>query len=685
MPAAPKASQSKKAAAAAAAKANKGAVRAKTGCYTCRIRRKKCDEERTDHDTCRTCERLRLECLGFGAKRPEWLRENRNVVVLRDKIKAFLASQGLIKGHSGTGSRALDQPPNFLQLSGEPPSSYHSSSDDGTPHRRTLSLTSDEDRHRLVTSSVRDQRDQESAWFNPVFGHGSGFGNPTRSDSPFSTTSFDDMPNHHHAYPLSNSSGSLVDPTHLAVSPAMRSGFSKWYTEIPLDISGLDGLETFTNGLTISGYDTPKASDHGHVPLLFTMPTNWLPPRAVEDSIERYVQMIAEIQYLLGDKQTLPTMIWDSYRSHANSKTALTLLNKVYWRRQQHPNMPVLMDSEINRDLSGLLKELERGNFDNPDDAIAALHAVSLFLFDGGHGAWRNFLKLATHYVKKVLHNPQYANPKDALLFAVPKDAFIVKTAIWFDVLASITTQEPPTFLREVRTMFGPEYSGLYNPQFDTDPQCSMLSPMGCENRVVWALAETSALAHWKDTEDRRCRLSISELVHRGQQIERVLHEKSFEPMMPSAGGDEDMEQIRFLASEIFRCSTRLFLASVVNNDHPQVRTIQDLVDECMAAFHSLFRTPTLDRYKVSRSVIRSTVFGIYLCGSLTHNREHRRHLLGHIERESTAAHNGAGEGVGNCGSIRKMLEKVWKESDAEPAKPVPWRRVLKEDQILLV
>ncbi|KAF5342915.1 hypothetical protein D9758_015396 [Tetrapyrgos nigripes] len=54
-------------------------IRAKSGCYTCRIRRK---------------------CLGFDTKRPNCLREDNQVSVIREKIKNFLASQGMIKGHS---------------------------------------------------------------------------------------------------------------------------------------------------------------------------------------------------------------------------------------------------------------------------------------------------------------------------------------------------------------------------------------------------------------------------------------------------------------------------------------------------------------------------------------------------------------------------------------------------------
>jgi len=127
----------------------KGAVRAKSGCYTCRIRRKKCDEQPNSQGSCQTCVRLRLQCLGFGAKRPEWMREPDSVPVLREKIKTFLASQGMIKGHSGPGPRNSDQQPQILMLSDrvEPRS----------PPTPTLSATSSSDGHRSpVTSYVRD-------------------------------------------------------------------------------------------------------------------------------------------------------------------------------------------------------------------------------------------------------------------------------------------------------------------------------------------------------------------------------------------------------------------------------------------------------------------------------------------------------------------------------------------------
>jgi C6 transcription factor Pro1 len=150
MPAAPKSPQSKKPGAPKA----KGAVRAKSGCYTCRIRRKKCDEHQNQDGHCETCVRLRLQCLGFGAKRPEWLRESRNVSEMRDKIKGFLAAQGMIKGHFGAAARGSEQVP-FLRL--EEDSTPSSSESPPTP---TLSLSPSEPSRPLQPheSSIRDQR-----------------------------------------------------------------------------------------------------------------------------------------------------------------------------------------------------------------------------------------------------------------------------------------------------------------------------------------------------------------------------------------------------------------------------------------------------------------------------------------------------------------------------------------------
>jgi C6 transcription factor Pro1 len=143
----------------AGAPKTKGAIRAKSGCYTCRIRRKKCDEQRNDSGHCRTCVRLKLECLGFGAKRPDFLKESRNVLFMREKIKAFLASQGMIKGHSASGPRNSEQEFLFLRRVDE-----YSSDSSASPPTPTLTIPDDTPHSHLTMSNMRSER-----WFTDPY------------------------------------------------------------------------------------------------------------------------------------------------------------------------------------------------------------------------------------------------------------------------------------------------------------------------------------------------------------------------------------------------------------------------------------------------------------------------------------------------------------------------------------
>jgi len=71
----------------------------KGGCWTCRLRRKKCDEQREEEGgACETCRRLQIECLGWGSKRPEWMKDKKAQDEYKAKIKATLLSNNMIRG-----------------------------------------------------------------------------------------------------------------------------------------------------------------------------------------------------------------------------------------------------------------------------------------------------------------------------------------------------------------------------------------------------------------------------------------------------------------------------------------------------------------------------------------------------------------------------------------------------------
>ena len=105
-------------------------------------------------------------------------------------------------------------------------------------------------------------------------------------------------------------------------------------------------------------------------------------------------------------------------------------------------------------------------------------------------------------------------------------------------------------------------------------------------------------------------------------------------------------------------------------SDYP---SCPEIIDSVTDVIECLKRIPR-DRPLVSRSVLRSVVFGICIAGCLTDNhaqREFLRELLISQERES----------VGNIGEVRKLMEEVWKRREHSQGQPVNWRDVMRDSQ----
>jgi hypothetical protein len=91
---------------ASASSSRESQSQVKGGCWTCRLRRKRCDELR-EHGSCHTCNRLGINCLGWGAQRPEWMRNKQCVDAYKAEIKAHLTRAGLIRGQPRTAALRL--------------------------------------------------------------------------------------------------------------------------------------------------------------------------------------------------------------------------------------------------------------------------------------------------------------------------------------------------------------------------------------------------------------------------------------------------------------------------------------------------------------------------------------------------------------------------------------------------
>ncbi|KAK0204516.1 fungal-specific transcription factor domain-containing protein [Desarmillaria ectypa] len=551
-------------------------TRAKSGCYTCRIRRKKCDEARDHNGHCNTCVRLKVQCLGFGDKRPKWLTKSKCDEILY-KIKHFLAGGSVLP-----------------QLS-HPDASY-------------LILW---DGDLEAASSTNDSSDTYEIGFLPYEDFVDDFGpGPVELEgflTPWSRSIYPDLLLPQSPSPSYNTSQLITpysfDPTDLYIPPSLTP-FSIMDAESRLSDAQLD---------------------------------------------RRYTDMVVGMQYQFCDEETRSEIL-DSIRSPGRHQASTRLLAFIHERRDISPLSIALHDDFARSRYSELIAALSDPRSYDDDQAMASLTMISTLLFDGGTGEWQIWLDMVAKHVHILLN--QYQSPQHALILCNKKQVFLIKACIWFDVLASVTTQTEPSFLLVTRELFSPYASGVSDAN---KPESDMMTVMGCESRVVWALAEVSALAAWKQQELEEGRLSVMKLVQRAEAIFRCLDE----PL-----GAYHLPDSRNLCSEVFRMAAKVYLLSVVNGDFPDADDMGKAVREAVQLMVT-----------ADNAVVRNTVFAFFMCGCLINDEGLRDILCERLRREGN---------VGNCAAVLALLEQVCTDPRGKQ-EPVPWRQALKNNNLLLV
>ncbi|KAF8656234.1 hypothetical protein AX16_002670 [Volvariella volvacea WC 439] len=595
----------------------KGAIRAKSGCYTCRIRRKKCDEKKDATGSCSTCVRLRLQCLGFGTKRPDWLRDSKKVVELRDKIKTFLASQGMIKGHSGSATRSSEEGTPYLVLSEEQLPRPSSPSSSSSPSERSHYSPPSPDR-RPASRQAWEPDNYPPDAHTP----------PADDDVTFQpTTPPSDYASGHKSDSLASNSLILI--------PTRASSFGSLYNS--------------------HAWDFEQESDAITSDLHLTTPF-------IDELLLRYRNYVSQMQYLLAGRDILHVLA-DECTLHPPSYNAITILADIDHDRRLSRAPPGEIVNLRSRFLT-ILRTSLASTQPTFDDAMAALHAISTYLFDGGLGEWKTWIPLACGFVGQCLESTYRMTP-GTLATLKKKHAFIVKTAIWFDVLSALTLNNSPQLLNLIDLFFHPDEST----QHTYDLQTSMISPMGSENRVVWALAKTLQLARWKHQQIAMNCLSNQQLVTQAD----VIYSSALKELIPPYYDNHDDTRLwrsRHLCAQVFRCTTILYLRTVVSGDYPKVHEIHDAHAELMTWIVQVSK----ENADVVESVVRSTVAGYFLAGVFAislREWEFVRHQLneqGHI---------------GNCASAALLVEELRKAYP--PSGAIPWQQELERKGILLV
>ncbi|KAH7913770.1 fungal-specific transcription factor domain-containing protein [Hygrophoropsis aurantiaca] len=617
------------------------------GCWTCRLRRKKCDEQR-EGDSCHTCNRLRIKCLGWGTRRPDWMRDKQAVEAYKADIKAQLTRAGLIRG----------QPRSSILQTTSAATTSSSSVFSSHTYQRPIAEPRVPRINRVTDYTFADplRGMVDNASIMPMF-------NATM-DSP------SHIPIYH------DSSFQHLDPT---------------LTFSPLPLSSQHDAPHFDSPFEAGPQYDPQSlegspiSDQG----------------IQREHVSYYFAHVCKLQYAFAGNSlanlTYSLVLDDPQGPVANSICALASLH--------YTRSPAALGAEIaNTSLdnsqtmlfhNSTVAELSRRQGHISDsDAIAALHLLTFSILSGGVTDWRLMNNMASIWLSQTGITAN-ENPKLAMMSMSSIGRLALKKTMWVDIMSSLTCGMAPKHLLFYRRLYrgGSGYWANSSPMMNDDLNLRMECLTGCPDEVLLGIAEISTLAQWKAQEIRKGALSMRELIRRGDAIEQhirsypdvvqsmdkdqvelhqhlssigLLHDTSLATASGLAGITFPTEDVRQLVAALFREAAVLYLHTVLSDANPGVPEIITSIDVIIQ---------TLGRIPAS-GLDHSLLFPICIAGCLTDDPVRRQVLKGRLDSQH--------EHFDNIHQIQGVMQAAWHHRDMTGA-AIDWRQLLREQNLLLV
>ncbi|KAF5376163.1 hypothetical protein D9757_009338 [Collybiopsis confluens] len=650
-------------------------VASKGGCWTCRLRRKKCDEQR-EGDSCRTCLRLTIECLGWGPKRPEWMRDKQAVDQYKADIKAQLTRAGLIRGQPRSS---------MLQAQAAAARAPARSSRPPNPHR--------------YSAPAASSTNSPSA--SPLLGLGLDFG--------FGASPYLDPTHHLPGVAADFNPASFTDPHHSDLD--LNSSYFQSPQPIMLPNLGSPALSDYEL-LTLPGVQQPQQQQiqHHHLPQhsgiggLGEFEYNVHAPPEIdfnqnsiqEDHVVYYFENVRSAHFFFASNTTTnitySLIVQEPRGAVTNAVCALASLHFSRKRvaegleppdlNPQHSTAKYFYD-EAYYQLANA--QAMRGHY-SESDVIAALHLVYFSQLSGGSMDWTPVLSVALDWLAQIGLTDQ-EDPRSTLGTMSLTSQIAVKGTMWMDIFASLTLMRPTRHSQLYQRLLSPSspsaanWSAVDGAAGFAYPPLQMETLTGCPDDALLAIAEISTLAHWKNTQRRNGTLNYRELVRRGDEIEKRLQQHlgnspAFEEdaplhpnlLQPSRSTDiiAQSPEVRKILATIFRSTASLYLHTVLHDSNPGVSDISASVDNIVQYVHQLLPSNT----------DRVIVFPICLAACMTDDSRHRDFLKGRLQ--------GQDESIGNLMKARLLMEAVWHKRDVQGG-TVDWREAIKERALNLL
>ncbi len=598
------------------------------GCYTCRLRRKKCDE---GSPMCTACKHLGLVC---EYKRPMWWSNNDARRKHKDDIKMIIKRKKLTEKASHTIQTSISSPP-------------------GLSHSLPTSATFSEPLDRTRSASIDSHYGFD---FNsPPTTHEFGSFTPQMPGEymfpPFSPYEVDvkterqmyvnDIPT------LRESSTATFSTFHTPPPPGtilpsfpmegewteqVYSERRESLTEETLNVNFFD----FSHGPPMDSRQVAIELDEGDQRLLdhflqFVVP-NLFP--ILETNQHGSVSSDLILPALQSNKCYLHcclSIAAQHYKAYLGVQDDETINNDIM--RHRYATVSSLCDA-LNKD-------------ENHQQILEA--ALGLIIFQTSVGrfddslpdiAWHQHFQAAVSLVEKLALPSLVLDHGEALA----QTPFNMTLTAWIDILGATMQGRAPTFAHAYRAKH-------LSP---TNPSLGLRELMGCEDRVMYLISEIACLEALKM--DGMDDITLCQHVHvLGDQI-GLTEIGETGPKIPfNANNTLSPKQLSKNMTAAFRLAARIYLCSLVPGFHPSQASCVGLVDKLTTVLqHIPSGPPGFDRSLVwvyliggSVSLPGSTFRGFF---------EDRLVQLGELAN------------YGSFGRVACLLREIWLQADVQAA-----------------
>ncbi|KAF2648015.1 hypothetical protein K491DRAFT_722937 [Lophiostoma macrostomum CBS 122681] len=433
------------------------------GCWTCRLRKKRCDETRPE---CRNCSALQIAC-HFGVEKPTWmdggLGQRKKAEEVKSEVKrAAVRRRGTLPADletaaEGSKDAALDtdrhsSPAQFPSFRGGPPPDSHSG--------RTPT-------HVAIDTGPAWRNDRGDPWNGSqsfsISGSPGGQPGHAELDRRFIMFYLD------HFFPF-------MYPFY---KPPLLEGGRSWIWELVVGNQAM-----------------------GHTTLCFS---TYFVSVALDGAISGY--------------NTCKVLAWDKLMK----QTAVTFV--MLQRNLQEVTSSNPPDSIVETSrLMGSIVQLQRfeitvGNFENCRKHLGAAVALFRQLFQATEHTDRCELPTFNEILNRLgrplwtiksQHNGSWSTDQAAF-------RFYSSILIVDDIIASTCLEEPPKLLEYHARLLTNNYSSVEKPPLNLEDF------VGCQNWVMLQIGEVAALDAWKKSMKKAGQLDMMELVARAAAIKQAL------------------------------------------------------------------------------------------------------------------------------------------------------------------